>query len=356
MRSARAQRLYDNGGAVWTPASADGGLSSNRSSNSGGAPGASSVSTITLPEAAVSTPEAAGVTTPAPSMAAEPVYAPPPPMAAPAWSPRSPIGDAVSPGALVEDAVAATELKASLPVGDLLFRGFLSGALLGIATSLAFTVKAQALPAIAAAVIFPVGFVMLVLLGLELATGNFALLPMGVAARRVSWAGLARNWGLVYVGNLAGCLFYAALFYGALTSFGHANGGAVATQLKAAGVAKTIAYQKLGGTGWMLVLVKGILANWMVTVAVMLALASKSTIGKIGAMWIPIMVFFALGFEHSIVNMFVIPIAMMLKAPISASQWWMWNQIPSTLGNIIGGALLTGLGLYYTFGRSRRAA
>lgn len=304
---------------------------------------------MVLPDVSLPSPPA-----PLGPVAAEPVAAAF--RAGPVSPPREAHGDAVSPRSLVEDAVAAAETKAGLPIQDLLIRGFLSGALLGIATSLAFTVKTQALPAIASAIIFPVGFVILVLLGLELATGNFALLPMGVAARRVSWPALARNWAWVYAGNLAGCLFYAVLFYAALTSFGHTNGGAVATQLKAAGVAKTIAYQKLGSTGWGLALVKGILANWMVTVGVLMALASRSTIGKITAMWLPIMVFFALGFEHSIVNMFVVPIAIMLKAPITVSQWWLWNQIPVTIGNILGGAVLTGVGMYVTFGRADRSA
>ena len=146
------------------------------------------------------------------------------------------------------DAITPSEVKAALPVKDLLIRGFLSGAFLGIATSLAYTVRAQPLAPIAAAVIFPVGFVLLALLGLELATGNFAILPMGLAARRVSIRGLLRNWTWVYVGNLAGCLFYALFFYWALTSFGHTNGGTVATQFKTAAVAKTVAYQKLGAT------------------------------------------------------------------------------------------------------------
>jgi formate/nitrite transporter len=264
--------------------------------------------------------------------------------------------DFVRPADLVADAITASEVKAALPVKDLLIRGFLSGAFLGIATSLAYTVRAQPLAPIAAAVIFPVGFVLLALLGLELATGNFAILPMGVIAKRVSMGGLLRNWSWVYVGNLAGCLFYALFFYWALTSFGHTNGGTVATQFKTAAVAKTVAYQKLGATGWGLAVVKAVLANWMVTVAALMAFVARSTIGKMAAMWLPIMIFFALGFEHSIVNMVVIPVGMMLKAPVSMGQWWWWNQIPVTIGNIIGGAVLTGLALYVTFGEPAKAS
>jgi formate/nitrite transporter FocA (FNT family) len=77
---------------------------------------------------------------------------------------------------------------------------------------------------------------------------------------------------------------------------------------------------------------------------------SRSTIGKVVAMWLPILTFFAQGFEHSIVNMFVIPAGMLLHAPVSFGNWWLWNQIPVTIGNILSGSLFTGLALYSTYG------
>jgi formate transporter len=78
-----------------------------------------------------------------------------------------------------------------------------------------------------------------------------------------------------------------------------------------------------------------------------LGLSSTSTTGKIAAIWLPVATFFALALEHSVVNMFVIPTAIMLGAGINATQWLFWNQFPVTLGNIVGGALLTGLLLHY---------
>src|SRR5260370_42026858 len=104
----------------------------------------------------------------------------------------------------------------------------------------------------------------------------------------------------------------------------------------------------LGGGGWATAFVKGILCKWMVTIGAVLALVSRSTIGKIVAMWLPIFTFFALGFEHSIVNMFVIPAGMLLGAPVSAGTWGVWKQIPLTLGNILSGAVFTRLAPYYT--------
>ncbi len=262
--------------------------------------------------------------------------------------------DYVTPTELMGEALRAAGKKANLPVRDLLVRGALAGVFLNYATSLALVILAQGLPPIVAAAFFPVGFVMLVLLGLELATGNFALLPAGLASGELRAGGLLRNWTWVLLGNLIGSLFYAGLFYLAATNFGTSNGGALGDQLRQLAQKKTLAYMSLGLSGWGAALVKGMLCNWMVTVGTMLAFASRSTMGKIAAMWLPIMTFFAQGYEHSIVNMFVIPAAMLLGAPISAKQWWFWNQIPVTLGNVLSGAIFTGLALHFTYSEKPR--
>lgn len=258
--------------------------------------------------------------------------------------------DYVKPLELISSTLAAAEKKATLPIRDLLIRGFLSGVFLGYATSLALLVVSQGSPSIVGALIFPVGFVMLVLLGLELATGSFALLPQGLIAGRVKLSGLLHNWGWVYLGNLIGCTFYALLFFLAMTNFGTTEASAIGEQVRSVAENRTLAYQELGfALGWGTAIVKAILANWMVTVGTVLAFVSRATIGKIVAMWLPIMVFFAHGYEHSIVNMFVIPASMLFGSEISLANWWIWNQIPVTVGNIISGALFTGVLLYITY-------
>lgn len=263
--------------------------------------------------------------------------------------------DYVNPSELIAEVLKTAHRKAGLAVSDLLLRGALAGAFLGFATSLVFVVQTQGVPAIVGALLFPVGFVMLVLLGLELATGNFAVLPPAVMAGEIRAGRLLRNWAWVYLGNLAGSTAYALLFYCAITNCGANNGGAVAELLKGAALKKTTGYAALGGAGWATALIKAILCNWMVTIGAVLAMVSRSTIGKIVAMWLPILTFFAQGFEHSIVNMFVIPAGMLLGAPVSFGSWWLWNQIPVTIGNILSGSLFTGLALYSTF-RARSAA
>ena len=257
--------------------------------------------------------------------------------------------DYVNPKELLQEAVQLAKRKSDLPIRDMLVRGILAGAFLGYATSLVFVVLSQGLAPIVGAILFPVGFVILVLLGLELVTGNFALLPAGVMAGTVSVSRLLRNWGWVYLGNLIGSVFYAALFYLAITSWRTGNGGAVADLLKQAAQRKTLAYAALGPSGWGAAFVKAVLCNWMVTIGAMLALSSRSTVGKIVAMWLPIMTFFALGFEHSVVNMYLIPSGMMFGAPISVVQALFWNLLPVTIGNILAGTLLTGTALYATY-------
>jgi len=251
--------------------------------------------------------------------------------------------------------LSSAEKKANLSVKDLLVRSFLAGAILSFATSLVFVILSQGIAPLVGAILFPVGFVMLVLLGLELATGNFAILPAGLADRKLTLPKLLRNWVWVYAGNLAGSLFYAVLFYAAVTSLSSSSSGNLGDLFKIAAQKKTLGYAALGLRGWETAFIKGILCNWMVTLGAVLALVSRSTLGKIVAMWLPIFTFFAQGFEHSIVNMFVIPTGKMFGAPISVGQWWFWNQLPVTLGNIVAGVFLTGLALYWTYKPKRVA-
>ena len=249
----------------------------------------------------------------------------------------------VKPDAVVEQMVQIGVQKSQLPIRDLLTRGFLSGAFLGFATTLAFTASLQTKVGFVGALAFPVGFVMIVLLGLELVTGNFALLPLGVREGKMTLAALLSNWAWVFLGNLIGSVFYALLFTLTL-----APDSEMAKQLIAVSEAKTLGYAKLGGHGLAVVLSKAILCNWMVTLGVAMAMTSQSTIGKIAAMWLPIVTFFAQGFEHSVVNMFVIPAGMLLGAHVSPGDWWLWNQLPVTLGNVAGGLIFTGLALHLT--------
>ncbi len=251
--------------------------------------------------------------------------------------------DYVKPTEVAETFLVAGATKAMLGVSDLIVRGMLSGALLGIATTVAFSANAQGLPPVVGAVLFPAGFAMIVTLGLELVTGNFALLPSAWVAGKTELSGVVRNLLWVFLGNLIGSCLYAGLFSAVMTQFHRAPATGAAALIVAAAQAKTLAYQKLGATGIWLVITKAMLCNWMVCLGVVMGMTSRSTLGKIVACWLPIFVFFALGYEHSVVNMFVIPAGIWMGAPISLSDWWLWNQIPVTLGNLLGGFLFVGL-------------
>ena len=260
--------------------------------------------------------------------------------------------DYVVPKVLMQEAVQLAQRKSELSIRDMLIRGALAGAFLGYATALVFIVLSQGIAPIVGAILFPVGFVILVLLGLELVTGNFAVLPAGLLGGTVSFSKMLRNWAWVFTGNLLGSLLFAALFYLTITNWRTGNGGPAADLIRQAAQKKTLAYVALGFRGWGTAFVKAILCNWMVTIGAMMALVSRSTIGKIAAMWLPIMTFFALGFEHSVVNMFLIPSGIMLGAPISIGQALLWNLLPVTLGNIVAGAFFTGAALYATYSTS----
>jgi len=260
--------------------------------------------------------------------------------------------DYVQPQELIDIVEATGRKKAGLNVRRMLFMGFLSGALLAYATAFAFKASdglPDGIASLVAGAVFPVGFAMIVLLGLELATGNFAVLPVGMARGTVTWSEMLRNWGWVYLGNFFGCLFVGFLLALALTEAFSQASGPLGAKIIAVAQSKTLVYEHAGANGWLTAFVKGILCNWMVALGTVLGLSSTSTTGKIAAIWLPVSTFFALALEHSIVNMFVMPTAIILGADITVRQWLVWNQIPVTLGNIVGGAVLTGLLLHHCY-------
>jgi formate transporter len=264
--------------------------------------------------------------------------------------------DYIKPADVVKSMVTAGNIKAGLGVKDLLIRGFLSGALLGFATSLALTATLQTNTPLVGALVFPVGFVMIVLLGLELVTGSFATVTLAGVDGQRSIGKVLSNLSWVFLGNLIGSVFYGFLLFIALTNMGTDAPTGIAAKIVSIAEAKTNAYAANGMNGMITVFVKAVLCNWMVCLGVVMALSSHSTLGKIVAAWLPIVTFFAQGFEHSVVNMFMIPTGMMMGAKVTFANWWIWNQIPVTLGNLAGGMLFTGLFLYWTYSPGKTQA
>ena len=263
--------------------------------------------------------------------------------------------DYVKPVDMVAAMSESGAVRADLSIGDMLVRGMMAGALLGIATSLALTGAVQTGVPFAGALIFPVGFVMIVVLGLELVTGNFAILAVSAMAGRCTWGAVNRNWIWGFIGNLIGSVIYALLLVVALTNVWHVAPTGVAQRIIDTAVLKTTAYQPFGFAGIVSAFVKAMLCNWMVCLGVTMAMMSTSTAGKLFGAWLPIFIFFAQGFEHAVVNMFVIPAGMMLGAKVTFGDWWLWNQIPVTLGNLVGGLLFIAIPWFLTF-RPRNAS
>ena len=192
--------------------------------------------------------------------------------------------------------------------------------------------------------VFSLGLMLVVICGAELFTGN-SLLTKGALQGQIPWRKIAENWVIVILGNLAGSLFLAWLMVESeLWQIGrvaeHAVGIAAAKCELTFGVA----------------LVRGILCNWLVCLAVFMATAARDIPGKMLACYVPIMAFVASGFEHSVANMYFIPTGLLLKVHVDIaspaltwSNFFVGNLVPVTLGNVIGGAIFVGFAYWFAY-------
>ncbi|MBC7108582.1 MAG: formate/nitrite transporter family protein [Methanomassiliicoccales archaeon] len=288
---------------------------------------------------------------------------------------------------MVDLAGKAGVYKSKLSPGNLLLRGFMAGLYIAVGAALATvcsTGVANYLGAgigkLVAGAVFPVGLIAIVLTGMELFTGDAMLVPMAAMMKLVTWKRVFYVWTFVYIGNFIGSLFWAFLMaVGPLQTgdISAVSGNAVSDSgfyLNAFGVnainiaaAKTLTYKAAGGLmGMTSVFMNAIACNLLVNVAILLALSSKEMIGKFFGIWFPIMAFVASGFEHCVANMYFIPAGMMALAMhpeyslpantllahyggITVSDFLIWNLIPATIGNIIGGFLFVGVVYFYAF-------
>lgn len=269
-----------------------------------------------------------------------------------------------APAQVTELMLAGMTGKSKLPVVKMFLLGILAGAFIAFgaeASSLAaHNVTQVGIQRLIMGCVFPVGLIMVVLLGTELFTGNCMMIA-AVADKRVKFAMLLRNWVVVYLGNLVGAALIV-LLVSATGQLGYSSNGLAVLTIKIA-AAKT-------GLSFGAALAGGILCNVLVCVAVLLAMASKSIIGKIMGIWFPIMAFVLSGFEHSVANMYYIPagiFASMNPAYAAAAQeagvnmanlnalGFLGNIVPVTLGNIVGGAAIA-LVMWFCFRRNKEQA
>jgi len=256
----------------------------------------------------------------------------------------------IVPSEFVTKMVDAGESKIYMATRDALIRAYMAGAILAIAAVFAVTITVQTGSAILGAALFPVGFCILYLMGFDLLTGVFVLTPLALIERRpgVTLGAVLKHWGVVFVGNFLGALTVALLMAIVFTYGFSVPPGKVGEVISHIGENRTLGYKEYGAAGMLTIFIRGVLCNWMVSLGVVGALISTSVSGKVIAMWMPIMLFFFMGFEHSMVNMFLFPSALIMGGNFSIMDYLIWNEIPVVLGNLVGGISLTGLTLYTT--------
>jgi formate/nitrite transporter len=233
--------------------------------------------------------------------------------------------------------------KANLSVGKMLVLGMLAGAYIGFGANVFVLATAaggdpfQSMVAkLIGAALFPVGLMMVILCGAELFTGN-NLLTLALMDKKITAGKMLKNWVIVYIGNLIGSVLLAFIL---------AKSGLFAD---AAGErAMAIAASKTS-IPFMPAVLRGIGCNVLVVLACWLQAGAKDMIGKIFAIWFPIMMFVFAGFEHSVANMTYIPLGIFLGADVSWGAFFLANLVPVTIGNLIGGAVVIPFAYYYAY-------
>lgn len=260
----------------------------------------------------------------------------------------------LAPAEFATKMVDAGESKIFMSTRDTLIRAFMAGAILALAAVFAITIAVNTGSFLLGAILFPVGFCMLYLMGFDLLTGVFVLAPLALLDKRpgVTVGGVLRNWGLVFIGNFCGALTVAFMMAWIFTYGFNVDAGAVGAKVASIGEARTLGYAAHGVDGWITIFIRGMLCNWMVSLGVVGALISTSVSGKVIAMWMPIFLFFYMGFEHSVVNMFLFPFSLIMGGEFSFMDYIVWNEIPTVLGNLVGGLAFTGLTIYTTHVRT----
>lgn len=255
----------------------------------------------------------------------------------------------LTPKEIAQATIDAGVGKAKLSITQMILLGIFAGVFIGFGGQAAITIS-QTYGAIDVgmskflfAAVFPVGLMLVVICGAELFTGN-NLMIMGCVNGNYSTKDLLRNWVTVYIANFIGSVILAILV---------ANSGLMtgAAAEKAIGIANAKVAIPFGAA-----VIRGILCNIVVVLAVWMATGARDVISKIFACWFPIMLFVLCGFEHSVANMYFAPLGMFLGAPVTWGQIWINNLLPVTIGNIIGGAFVVGLSYLVVYINPSKAA
>jgi formate/nitrite transporter len=253
-----------------------------------------------------------------------------------------------TPAGTTEAAIEAGARKAGLRWDRALVASFLAGAYIGLGGLLAVSVSSGldpaiwgTLPTLVTGAVFSLGLILVVIAGSELLTGNMALLPAAALRGRVTLRRLVGNFGLVLVGNLLGAVF-VAWFLAVQT-------GVITARLPLARLEAIATLKAVQETDWQIFL-RGVGANWLVCLAVWMALAAHDVAGKVLAIFFPILGFVAIGFDHVIANMFFLPAAIFAGLDITWADTlrnWLW----AGLGNLVGAVLFVAVAHWYMYAR-----
>ena len=251
------------------------------------------------------------------------------------------------PEEITQIAINAGVTKVNSSILKMLILGFLGGAFIALGFLLDIRVSGSmpeawgSFAVFVGATVFPLGLILVLLAGAELITGNMMSVAMALYAKKISIPGLLKNWFWVTLANLVGALFVAYFF-------GHVVG------LTETGpfLDKTVAIAKAKtADSFLQTFISAAGCNWLVCLAVWLSFGATDFGGKVAGIWFPVTAFVAIGFQHVVANMFVIP------AAIFAGQvtWgaFVGNVIPAFLGNVVGGAIFVGLFYYISYAKSK---
>ena len=227
--------------------------------------------------------------------------------------------------------------------------GFLAGAYIAFGGLLAITVSSGlnpeiwgSLPTLVTGAVFSLGLILVVIAGSELLTGNMALVPLAAFRGRATMRQLVQNFGWVLIGNLVGSLF-VAYFLAVQT-------GVITEELPLERLAGIATAKGIEETEWQIFL-RAVGCNWLVCLAVWMALGAEDIAGKILAIFFPIMAFVAMGFDHVVANMFFLPVA--IFAGVDGITWWtaVHNWIFAFLGNLVGASVFVAGAYWYLYAR-----
>jgi formate/nitrite transporter len=241
------------------------------------------------------------------------------------------------------------EAKAETSADKLIVAGFLAGAYIAFAGLLAIVVSAGLDPrtwggliTLFTGAVFALGLILVVVAGSELLTGNMAFVPLAFMQRRISLPAVVRNLAIVLVGNLLGSLF-VAYFLAVKT-------GVLTPPADLARLAQIATAKALKETDWQIFL-RAMGCNWLVCLAVWMAMGAEDVAGKVLAIFFPIMAFVALGFDHVVANMFFLPAAVFADVPAIGWGDILNNWLFAFLGNLVGAAIFVAGFYWYLYAR-----